>query len=63
MRIYAFFLTASVYPANFPLLVDSIENLHLAAPFIFTSKLILSFPVAFHMCNGVRHLVSTALSE
>uniref|UniRef100_A0A1B6CXW0 Uncharacterized protein n=1 Tax=Clastoptera arizonana TaxID=38151 RepID=A0A1B6CXW0_9HEMI len=58
LSVYAVaFATASVFPGNFPQVVESIQNLHLAAPVLFSSKLILSFPVAFHVCNGIRHLV------
>lgn len=51
------FAAVSVCPQDFPAIAQSIQNWHLPASVIFSTKLILSYPVAFHLCNGIRHLV------
>lgn len=43
--------------ADFPHIAEMIENLHLPSLLIFTGKAILAYPFAYHLINGVRHLM------
>lgn len=51
------FAAVSVCPQDVPAMVQSIQAWHIPTAVIFSTKLILSYPVAFHFCNGIRHLV------
>ncbi|XP_054273470.1 succinate dehydrogenase cytochrome b560 subunit, mitochondrial-like [Macrosteles quadrilineatus] len=58
LSVYALgFAAFSLSPGSFPHMVEAIQAMHIAAPVVFTSKLILSLPVSYHLCNGIRHLV------
>ena len=39
------------------------HSLNLPATVIYAEKFFLAFPFTYHLCNGVRHLVSRASSE
>lgn len=49
-------LGAIVLPHDFSHYITMIEGLHLSTPTLIALKSILAFPVAYHTCNGVRHL-------
>ncbi|XP_046669628.1 succinate dehydrogenase cytochrome b556 subunit-like [Homalodisca vitripennis] len=58
LSVYALtFAALSLSPGNFPHMVEAVQSMHIPAPIIFFGKMILSLPVAYHLCNGVRHLV------
>lgn len=55
--VAAFGLGALVLPHDFSHYITMIEGLQLSAATLVIIKFILAFPVAFHTCNGVRHLL------
>ncbi|XP_017554645.1 succinate dehydrogenase cytochrome b560 subunit, mitochondrial [Pygocentrus nattereri] len=54
--ISAFALAALVLPGSFPYYLDLIHSLSFGPALITASKFAVSFPVAFHTFNGIRHL-------
>jgi succinate dehydrogenase (ubiquinone) cytochrome b560 subunit len=34
-----------------------VEFGHLPLPVLLTSKFLVSFPLVYHFCNGIRHLI------
>ena len=60
--ISAFALAALVLPGSFPYYLDLIHSLSFGPALITASKFAVSFPVAYHTFNGIRHLVSTYTS-
>lgn len=49
--------TASFSSYDMAHIAQYIHDLHIPGFIIFTFKLMLGFPAAYHLCNGVRHLV------
>ena len=45
-----------VIPGTFPMFMDSLVITH--PHIITTAKFVIAWPFAFHLCNGLRHLVS-----
>ena len=45
-----------IMPANFPSLLNEIQQLHIGGATIFTLKFLLAVPVTYHLFNGFRHL-------
>ncbi|CAG0918601.1 unnamed protein product [Notodromas monacha] len=41
---------------SFPALIESIQSLHLDPNLILATKFVLTWPVMYHMFNGLRHL-------
>ncbi|XP_048450839.1 succinate dehydrogenase cytochrome b560 subunit, mitochondrial [Rhincodon typus] len=52
-----FAVAALTLPGEFSLYFDVIRSLELPSALIFTGKLAVCFPFAYHTWNGVRHLV------
>uniref|UniRef100_A0A3B1IQR9 Succinate dehydrogenase cytochrome b560 subunit, mitochondrial n=1 Tax=Astyanax mexicanus TaxID=7994 RepID=A0A3B1IQR9_ASTMX len=55
--ISVFAVAALVLPGSFPHYLDLIHSLSFGPALITLSKFALSFPVAYHTFNGIRHLV------
>ncbi|XP_060728027.1 succinate dehydrogenase cytochrome b560 subunit, mitochondrial [Tachysurus vachellii] len=55
--ISAFAAAALVLPGSFPYYLDLIHSLSMGPALITLAKFALSFPVAFHSYNGIRHLM------
>lgn len=41
-----------------PTLVEFINGLHLPSVAIVSAKALVAYPFFYHLCNGIRHLVS-----
>lgn len=37
--------------------IESLESMDLGTPLLMGAKALLAFPIAYHTCNGVRHLL------
>ncbi|XP_062847620.1 succinate dehydrogenase cytochrome b560 subunit, mitochondrial-like [Trichomycterus rosablanca] len=57
--ISAFAAAALVLPGSFPYYLDLVHSLSFGPALITAGKFALSFPVAYHTFNGIRHLVRT----
>ncbi|KAL1138723.1 hypothetical protein AAG570_008785 [Ranatra chinensis] len=56
---YALVLAGASFTSyDVPRLVSIINDMHISGGLMFVIKYLLAFPVAYHMMNGVRHLVS-----
>ncbi|XP_066513163.1 succinate dehydrogenase cytochrome b560 subunit, mitochondrial-like [Hoplias malabaricus] len=55
--ISAFALAALVLPGSFPHYLDLVHSLSFGPALITAAKFAVSFPVAYHSLNGVRHLI------
>lgn len=49
-------LSALVLPQPLSHYVEAIQGLELGTPLLVAAKVVLAFPFAYHICNGVRHL-------
>lgn len=47
---------ALVLPHDFSSYITMIEGLHLSSTSLVVLKFLLAYPLAFHTCNGIRHL-------
>ena len=36
--------------------LSALQELHIGAPLIFMAKVVLAWPITYHLFNGVRHL-------
>ncbi|XP_071452936.1 succinate dehydrogenase cytochrome b556 subunit-like [Hetaerina americana] len=43
-------------PNNIPHYVDWLASCHLNSAFLYICKVGIAFPLAYHYCNGIRHL-------
>ena len=41
---------------TFPVWLNTVQELHFAAPLLIAAKFALAWPVTFHLFNGCRHL-------
>ena len=55
--LYAISVGVVVAPGDFPSYLEAVKNLQLATPILFTAKALMAFPLVYHYCNGLRHLV------
>ncbi|XP_035286208.1 succinate dehydrogenase cytochrome b560 subunit, mitochondrial [Anguilla anguilla] len=55
--ISLFALAALVLPGDYTSHLELIHSLSLGPALITGAKFVLAFPVMFHTCNGIRHLV------
>ncbi|TSY27770.1 Succinate dehydrogenase cytochrome b560 subunit, mitochondrial [Bagarius yarrelli] len=55
--ISAFAAAALVLPGSFPYYLDLVHSLSMGPALITMAKFALSFPVAYHTYNGIRHLM------
>ncbi|XP_027032593.1 succinate dehydrogenase cytochrome b560 subunit, mitochondrial [Tachysurus fulvidraco] len=55
--ISAFAAAALVLPGSFPYYLDLVHSFSMGPALITLAKFALSFPVAFHSYNGIRHLM------
>ncbi|KAG5265294.1 hypothetical protein AALO_G00240670 [Alosa alosa] len=55
--ISLFAVAALVLPGNYPYYLDLIHSLSFGPQFLAFSKFALAFPVTYHTCNGIRHLM------
>ncbi|XP_053507377.1 succinate dehydrogenase cytochrome b560 subunit, mitochondrial isoform X9 [Ictalurus furcatus] len=55
--ISAFAAAALVLPGSFPYYLDLVHSFSMGPALITTAKFALSFPVAYHTYNGIRHLM------
>ncbi|MCJ8744996.1 hypothetical protein PDJAM_G00125230 [Pangasius djambal] len=55
--ISAFAAAALVLPGSFPYYLDLVHSSSIGPALITTAKFVLSFPVAYHTYNGIRHLM------
>eukprot|EP00088_Acartia_fossae_P027653 TRINITY_DN283_c0_g1_i1.p1 TRINITY_DN283_c0_g1~~TRINITY_DN283_c0_g1_i1.p1 ORF type:complete len:173 (-),score=49.82 TRINITY_DN283_c0_g1_i1:177-695(-) len=51
-----FAVAAMTLPGTFPMWLSAIQDLHIGAPLIFMAKVVLAWPITYHLFNGVRHL-------
>lgn len=58
---FYFLFVVSLSPGSFPHMVEAVQAMHIAAPIIFVGKMLLASPAAYHISNGLRHLVSGKL--
>jgi len=56
VALYAISVGLLVSPGDFPSYIESVKNLHLATPLMFTGKTLMAFPLVYHYVNGLRHL-------
>ncbi|KAJ8268540.1 hypothetical protein COCON_G00137120 [Conger conger] len=55
--ISLFALAALVLPGDYTSHLELVNSLSLGPALITSAKFILAFPVMYHTCNGIRHLV------
>ena len=61
--MYLYFTGMLVLPNSYPYYLNMIESMHFGGALIFLAKFALAFPMMFHTCNGVRHLVSKLINK
>jgi len=52
----AFAIGMLMASSPFPTYISLLQSSHLGSAFLFSAKFILTFPLAFHFLNGIRHL-------
>ena len=50
-------LGAVALPGTFPQYLAAIQAMHLGGAALFAVKFAIAWPVVYHLCNGLRHLV------
>lgn len=55
--LYSFAIGMMALPGSFPYYLSLIQAMHLGAPLIYAAKFLIAFPLMFHSCAGIRHLV------